>query len=89
MTTREQLISMLYQYTKAQGGDVSESASLAAFSDAANTSAWAQDAMEWAVAIGLIEGQGDGSVLAPGKELTRAEVATIIMRYVNSSRSNT
>lgn len=89
MTTREQLISMLYQYSKAQGSDVSESASLAAFSDAANTSAWAQDAMEWAVAIGLIEGQGDGSVLAPGKELTRAEVATIIMRYVNASRSNT
>ena len=39
--------------------------------------------------MGLIEGQGDGSVLAPGKELTRAEVATIIMRYVNASRSNT
>jgi len=80
--TREQIAVILYKYTKFKGGDVSKTADLTAFSDVQSISDWAKDAMSWAVAEGLIQGMGEGTV-APGANATRAQIATILMRYMN------
>ena len=79
--TREQLAAILFRYAKACGYDVSARAELTAYADAAQVSAWAGDAMRWAVAAGLISGRS-GAQLAPKGEATRAEVAVILMNFV-------
>ena len=78
---REQLAAILFRYAKACGYDVSARAELTAYADAAQVSAWADDAMRWAVAAGLISGRS-GAQLAPKGEATRAEVAVILMNFV-------
>ena len=79
--TREQLAAILFRYAKACGYDVSARAELTAYADAAQVSTWADDAMRWAVAAGLISGRS-GAQLAPKGEATRAEVAVILMNFV-------
>ena len=78
--TREQLAAMLYRYAKAKGCDVSASADISAYTDASGVSAWALDAMRWAVGAGLIGGR-TATTLAPQGNATRAEVAAILMRF--------
>ena len=75
--TREQLVTMLYRYAKAgkTGGDLSK------FTDAASVTDWAQEAMTWAVSKGILTGK-DGARLDPQGTATRAEVATILQRFV-------
>lgn len=77
--TREQLAAMLYRYAKAKGYDISVDASLTRFSDASSVSGYAEDAMRWAVAHGLIKGTGAG--LNPRGSATRAQVAAIMARF--------
>lgn len=79
--TREQLAAILFRYAKACGYDVNARAELTAYADAAQVSTWAGDAMRWAVAAGLISGRS-GAQLAPKGEATRAEVAVILMNFV-------
>ena len=79
--TREQLAVILRQYAKVKGYDVSKSADLSTFVDADQVSPWAQDALKWACGQGLISGKG-GRVLDPGGRATRAEVATILMNFM-------
>ncbi|MBQ7040367.1 MAG: S-layer homology domain-containing protein [Clostridia bacterium] len=79
--TREQIAVILYKYATLKGKDVSKTADLNAFSDAASVSDWAKDALSWAVAEGLLQGMGDGTV-APKANATRAQIATILMRYM-------
>ena len=81
--TREQMVAMLYNYAKYRGYDVTASADLSAFADTASVSAWAQPAMQWAVAEGYISGMGD-SQLAPQGTATRAEIASVIMRFMEA-----
>lgn len=78
--TREQLAVFLYRYAAYKGYDVSARASLDGFADRTQISGYAYDAMSWAYAEGLITGKS-ASTLAPKGEATRAEVATILMRY--------
>lgn len=78
--TREQLATILYRYAKQKGYDVSKSAALAAFSDADKVSGYAAEAMQWAVAEGLL--QGSNGKLDPQGSATRAQVATILMRFM-------
>lgn len=73
--TREELVTMLWRYA---GNPVAQ-ADLSVFSDGAAVSGWAEGAVQWAVSTGLL--QGDGGRLNPGGSATRAEVATILMRY--------
>lgn len=82
--TREQMVAMLYNYAKYRGYDVTASADLSAFADTASVSAWAQPAMQWAVAEGYISGMGD-SQLAPQGTATRAEIASVIMRFMEAT----
>ena len=82
--TREQMVAMLYNYVKYKGYDVTASADLSAFADTASVSTWAQPAMQWAVAEGYISGMGD-SQLAPQGTATRAEIASVIMRFMKAT----
>ena len=78
--TREQLATILYRNAKQKGYDVSKSAALTAFSDADKVSGYAAEAMQWAVAEGLL--QGSNGRLNPQGSATRAQVATILMRFM-------
>ena len=82
--TREQMVAMLYNYAKYKGYDVTASADLSKFADNASVSTWAQPAMQWAVAEGYISGMGD-SQLAPQGTATRAEIASVIMRFMEAT----
>lgn len=75
--TREQLATMLWRYA----GAPAASGTLGGYADASTVSSWASDAMTWAVENGLINGVG-GSALAPQGTGTRAQVATILMRFI-------
>ena len=77
--TREQLATMLYRCAQLKGYDVSATVELISFTDADQVSGWAEDAMKWAVANGLIKGRSDA--LAPKDKATRGEVATVLMRF--------
>ena len=74
--TREQLAAILYRYGGSDGR-----ASLEAFPDASSVSSWAAESTSWAVAEGLLTGMDDGS-LNPLGTATRAQVATILMRFL-------
>lgn len=80
--TREQLATILYRYTVGRGLRVS-STDISTFPDGGEVSKFAKDAMSWAVAEGLITGTkaGDEVLLNPQGNATRAQVATILMRY--------
>ena len=82
--TREQMVAMLYNYAKYKGYDVTASADLSTFADNASVSAWAQPAMQWAVAEGYISGMGDNQ-LAPQGTANRAEIASVIMRFMEAT----
>ncbi len=73
--TREQLVTMLYRYAGSPAAD----GKLDSFSDAASVSSYAVNAMQWAVANGIVNGAN--GKLNPQNNATRAEVAAILMRY--------
>ena len=78
--TREQLATMLYRYAQSRGLVKSApQADLSAFSDSASVSPYAVEAMRWAVETGIVNGM-DGK-LNPQGEATRAQMATMLMRY--------
>lgn len=80
--TREQLALILYNYAGREGVDTTRKANYSNFSDSASVSNWARDAIAWAVGTNLINGKN--GKLAPGDTATRAEIATILMRYCTS-----
>ena len=77
VVTREQIATILYRYT---GAGKVEGNFLTGYADAGEVSAYAADAMNWAVANGLITGMTEWK-LAPKGSATRAQMATILMRY--------
>lgn len=79
--TREQLAAILYRYAVYGGMTaVTLEENLGSFADTAQLSAYAIQAMNWAVGQGLIN--GSGSNLVPKAQATRAQVAAIIHRYL-------
>ena len=80
--TRQQMAAMLYRYA----GSSAVTGSLAGFPDAASVSDYATDAMIWAVENGFITGMTDGT-LNPYGLATRAQVATILQRFVEATVS--
>lgn len=78
--TREQLATIIYRYAQSKGVNTTAGGSLERFPDAGRVSDWAMEAMSWCVAEGIISGVG-GMTLDPAGNATRAQVATIIMRY--------
>ena len=83
--TREQLAAMLYRYAVSKGmvkGPAT--ADLSVFADANSVSNYAVEAMQWAVSTGLIGGM-DGK-LNPQGSATRAQVATMLMRFAELAK---
>ena len=80
MMTREELATMIYRYAKGKGIDVSEKVELERFPDYQSVTGFAEEAVEWAVAKGIIT--GDQGRIQPQKGASRADTATMIMRYV-------
>ena len=78
--TREQMALILYRYAVFKGYDVSAKGDLNAFTDGATVSAWAKEAMTWAVGSKLLSGKGNG-ILDPTGTATRAEVAQILQNF--------
>ena len=77
--TREQLAAMLYRYAQRKGQVRAASyADLSGFADAASVSAYAEEALQWAVANGILTGMD--SKLCPQGNATRAQVAQILYR---------
>lgn len=83
--TREQVVTVMHRYAKYKGYDVSAAADLSKFADADSVSDWAVDAVKWAVDTGIIVGdtRNDGRILVldPQGSSTRAQAATMLMRY--------
>ncbi len=78
--TREQMAAILYRYAQYKGMDTSSKGDLSIYTDKEDISEYALEAMSWAVGEGLISGMGDGS-LAPQGYATRAQIASILMRF--------
>ena len=79
--TREQMAAMLWRYAGSPDAD----GTLSAFADGAQTSDWAQPAMIWAVAQELLTGV-DQNQLEPQGQATRAQAATILMRFAQNMK---
>lgn len=81
--TREQLSLILYKYAQSKNVTVNDYSSLSGFVDAAKTSDWAEDAVEWAVGAGLISSTSTSTkTLDPTGTATRAQVAQIVANFV-------
>lgn len=78
--TREEFVSFLYRYAQLQGNIGGEPADLSGFQDAASVSAWAKNAVEWAVRQGIAVGV-ETDVLAPQGTATRAQAIAFLYRY--------
>ncbi len=78
--TREQMAAILYRYAQFKGYDVSAKADLSVYTDATQVSTYATDAMAWANGAQLITGTSQAT-LTPAGNATRAQVATILMRF--------
>jgi hypothetical protein len=77
--TREQIVTMLWRYA----GEPAGSAAFDGLADAGGISPWALDAFQWAVENGIISGYEDNTV-RPQNNASRAEVATMLMRFVST-----
>ena len=83
--TREQMVTMMYRYAKHMEYESEEPTDISAFTDADKVTKFAEEAMKWAVANGIIAGKEneDGSYrLDPQGDTSRAECAIIIQRFM-------
>ena len=82
--TREQMAAILYRYVQYKGYDDTVTGDVSGFADSQQVSAYAAEAMSWAVGAELISGVG-GNLLAPTGSATRAQIAVILMRFCEST----
>lgn len=78
--TREQMATIMFRYTIFKGLDKKATGDCSSFADGARVSNYAVEAMNWAIGVGLIAGVGKNN-LAPSGNATRAQSATILMRF--------
>ncbi len=78
--SREQLVTFLARYTEWSGHTVKAEGDLSAYADAARVGSYAEVSITWAVEKGLIDGTEE-NVLSPQSSATRAQTATILLRY--------
>ncbi len=86
--TREQMAVMLRQYAKMRVVDVTKTADISSYTDAASVSGWANEALRWAVAEDLISGT-TADTLDPGGKVIRAQAAAMLMRFLSGGFSVT
>jgi len=78
---RQNMVTFLMRFAKTMGIDTTARADLSGYTDAGEIASYAQDAMAWAVAEGIISGMS-ATTLGPNGLANRAQIATIIMRFV-------
>lgn len=78
--SREQAAAMLRRYADWKSLNTDARSELSDFQDAGEISTWAEEDLSWANAVGLVTGK-DNNILDPGGDATRAEAATILMRF--------
>ncbi len=86
--TRQDIATVFYRYVTGYLGETPDvSGNLSAFPDGNNVAAYARDAMAWANGAGLITGtrEGNQTLLDPRGAATRAQIATILMRYCKNT----
>ncbi|MBQ3286557.1 MAG: S-layer homology domain-containing protein [Firmicutes bacterium] len=85
--TREQFAAIIYRYAQYKKYDVSvdENANIVSYDDYSSVSEWALPALQWACGAELIRGRSD-NMLAPKAGATRAEAATILMRFIEGQK---
>ena len=79
--TRVQLAAMLFRFAQYQSRDIQGRGDLNAYQDGSSVQSWAKEAMQWAVAKGLISGKS-GARLDPSGSATRAEAAAVLVRFL-------
>ena len=79
--SREQIATVLYNFSRQQKLDTSARTSLSAYSDASKVSGYAVTAMQWAVASKVMSGRS-ANILAPQSTTTRAECAQLFKTYL-------
>ena len=77
--SRAQIVTFLYRVA----GSPAVNGTITGFDDAASVSSWAMDAMTWAVQNGILAGSNGN--LNPQGNATRAEVATMLMRFIEKT----
>lgn len=84
--TREQIATIMLRYSHCKEYDTEARTDISSYADAKQVSPYACDAMSWANAAGLINGSNENGklLLLPQGNATRAQVATILMRFVQS-----
>lgn len=82
--TREQLAAMLLRYSDYKEQDTDARNHLTSYTDAGTVSAWALESVQWANAEGLVTGRTETTIVPKGST-TRAEAATILMRYLENA----
>lgn len=82
--TREQMATMMYRYAQYLKLDTDKQANLSNYKDADKVSGFAEEAMQWAVGYGIIQGKFDATVLAPQDDTSRGEGAIIISRFMQT-----
>lgn len=79
--TREQMAALMFRYAKYKGYNIAATAELGGYADSGQVSEWAYRAMQWANGMNLIQGR-TATTLFPAGTATRAENATILMRFL-------
>ena len=79
--TREQLAAIFYRYADYKGYDLTVKGNLDKFKDADKITDYAKTAMQWAVGSSLVKGKS-GNLLDPQGTATRAEIASMLHRFI-------
>lgn len=84
--TREELAAFLCRYAAAIGMDTSARADLSGFADQGTVSDWAKEAIEWCVAVKIMDGmtENGAQILQPQGTATRAQFAAMLMRFMEN-----
>ena len=82
IVTREQIATILFRYAEMCGYDMTAREFLETFSDGADASGYAVDALQWCAANGILTGYTDGSIKPQGYA-SRAEIAMLVMRFTD------
>ena len=80
--TREQVVTILYRYADYLKQDLSKTSKLSSYTDRRSISAYALPALRWAVGTGIVKG-ASAARLAPRQITTRAQLASLLIRFLN------
>ena len=89
-TTRAELVTFLKRYADYAGYDTGARTNYSAFPDASTVPSWAKDAMSWAIAVGLVNGEVSHGVayIHPMNSTSRAQIAAILLRFSQTKLDN-